>query len=445
MKEYITLFLILFMQSCAVAYLCIHTTRDSLRRPLGQVALRIVVVNAVFSMLYALIPPQNALTVVVVTALAFLGWWYICSISSEDKGKIFFILLLCMSHLLFSNSVWLILGTWLVMGGDVSPSITYYTSYGYLDILMLGIPLVALLPVFRKMLDKLWQNMRGLQKISWSRMALVPIAFIAMYIVIYLLRFWGYINLISELITMLTTAVCLFITISQMIFSLSQAAKSVRYAQTLRFVEGQIALQGMRFAEISAYSGEIKRLKHDLRQHITSVYALLIEKKYSEAELYLSQLGMSSQEPAQLPLCENATTNAVVRHYITAAEKHGIQVDVAMDIPAQTGIANTDLCVILGNLFENAQAGCLAADEASFPKIWLRVMRKGDSLLVSMRNTFDGNPLMGADGSFLSGKKGGGTGLISIRTIAEKYGGRARFLHEGDVFVSEVLLYTHTK
>lgn len=46
-----------------------------------------------------------------------------------------------------------------------------------------------------------------------------------------------------------------------------------------------------------------------------------------------------------------------------------------------------------------------------------------------------------ADGTFRSQKAGGGTGLVSVRSMAEKYGGNARFEVKDHIFSSSVYLY----
>ncbi len=65
---------------------------------------------------------------------------------------------------------------------------------------------------------------------------------------------------------------------------------------------------------------------------------------------------------------------------------------------------------------------------------------KGGSICIVSPNSFSGNVSM-QNGTYMSTRIGGmGLGLKSIISTAGKYGGRARFSHEGTEFYADVIL-----
>ena len=94
--------------------------------------------------------------------------------------------------------------------------------------------------------------------------------------------------------------------------------------------------------------------------------------------------------------------------------------------------------MVVGNLLENAIAACAAlpADQAF---IQMRSRQRFDILALTMDNPFSSVDPAG-DGLFRSTKPGGGTGLTSIRSIAEKYQGGAQFEVKDGLFCSSIYM-----
>lgn len=435
MERHVTLFLILFMQGAVVSYLNLKTVRDSLKIPYKHALWQCLGVIAACSVLYSYIPPREVMAVVLISSMCIAGWVYMMIVSNENNGKLLFVLSVSTASLLLCNTAWLILT-------DVAARFTVYDDAAWYNILLLGVPLLAFLPVFTRLLKKLWDNSAGLSGLSWYRFSMVPLAFITLYIVSYVLRSLGDINPVAEHVIMVTISVCFLATASQFIFALEKASSATRYAENLRLVETQIAMQSARMEEISAHQNERKRMRHDFRQHLSVFYTFLSENRLDAAKKYLEQYVKEIPDIDDAAICENEIVDTITRYYLGIARKNGIEVSTNLSLPRETGFPGTELCVLLGNLFENAIEGCQKQPGHETRSIDLHVFPKGNSLLVSLKNTYGGKLLTNAAGDFLSTKQtGGGSGILSIRSIAEKHGGRARFYNENHLFISEVLMY----
>ena len=180
-----------------------------------------------------------------------------------------------------------------------------------------------------------------------------------------------------------------------------------------------------------------KAYRHDLRHQFAVIRQYNESGEPDKLSEYLDRLtgGLPASEKIY---CKNYAANAIASHYIAMAESEGVTVETRLDIPENAGdIPDMDLCVIMGNLLENAVEACRRAKEDEC-FITLNASIRNNTLIITMDNSFDG-VYAEADGVFYSRKRDGeGTGLSSVRAVARKYGGDARFEAKGKMFMSSV-------
>jgi sensor histidine kinase regulating citrate/malate metabolism len=215
---------------------------------------------------------------------------------------------------------------------------------------------------------------------------------------------------------------------------LAMLKKSIEHTQAseqLRMTEALLSIQSERFAEIAAHIDEIKLMRHDMRHHLHTISGLLSEKLYSEAEEYLRAYA-GTAEPMEEPLCSCHAVDVIVRLYRSKAESADIQTEIRLGLSEKPGVAETDLCIVLGNLMENAINACLEADGER--RLSVIAKTEGSEILIAVDNTCRAeNPV--------SSRESSGLGIPSVQAIANKYGGMARFERKGARFMASVLLY----
>lgn len=141
-------------------------------------------------------------------------------------------------------------------------------------------------------------------------------------------------------------------------------------------------------------------------------------------------------------LCENEAVNALALHYAAIARQEGIEVSFRLDIPRQAGrVQNVDLSRIVGNMLENAIEACRRMEYGA-KRIQLKSIVREDMLILVMDNSFDGALAALPDGRYVSQKRESGiaTGLSSIQSVADRYGGTALFESDDRVFKTSVRL-----
>lgn len=104
-------------------------------------------------------------------------------------------------------------------------------------------------------------------------------------------------------------------------------------------------------------------------------------------------------------------------------------------------IPETEFCVLIGNLLENAVDACAGTAAGIQPFIRLHVVQTGFSMLsITADNTSSGSPNWSGDKLLSTKHSGYGIGTESIRMIAERYHGDARFAWKDGIFYASIML-----
>ena len=206
-------------------------------------------------------------------------------------------------------------------------------------------------------------------------------------------------------------------------------------------VRKHMNMQKERNQILSETAMEIRRQRHDLRHQLVVIRNYIETGEKEKLIKYLDKLNANIPVDSEKRLCENEIVNSVALYYYTMAKKIGIEsLSIDLDIPKNTGrVLDSDLCIIVGNLLENAVTACGNLKKEK-PFIRMKSRLQYDILTITMDNNFQ-SVTQSINGDFQSQKSGGGIGLISICSVAEKYGGIAKFEVKNGVFLSSVYIH----
>ena len=214
--------------------------------------------------------------------------------------------------------------------------------------------------------------------------------------------------------------------------------RNLELAHDIEILEQSVELQKERSRVLTAYESDIRRQRHDLRHHLRYLRQLLQDGRDKEAAAYIESLDQAIPAGTVTRYCENSLVNAVISYHVALARSDQIRMEVGVQIPAANPhISDAHLCVILGNLLENACEACRRMTEG---ERWIRLRAKvhGDLLFISMDNSCSGAVQL-QDGRYLSSKRNEeGIGLRSVRSLAKAHDGSAEFTSGDNWFRSEI-------
>ncbi|MDE6911772.1 MAG: GHKL domain-containing protein [Lachnospiraceae bacterium] len=179
--------------------------------------------------------------------------------------------------------------------------------------------------------------------------------------------------------------------------------------------------------------------RHDYHNHMQSVKAYLAMNSLAEARAYLDALEHDLDDINLLFNTGNINADAILNSKISLAVKKGIQVDYKAVVPKALAVSDIDLCVVLGNLIDNAVEACeKVAPEKQFIRLYIGILQK--QLYVSVSNATN-EVVRKFDEEYITTKRGNhGHGLKRINNIVDKYGGFINRKNEPGVFVTEIML-----
>lgn len=222
--------------------------------------------------------------------------------------------------------------------------------------------------------------------------------------------------------------------------SVYTAAEKTRLEYEMTAIGRQLELQRLQYRKMAENDAAVKAQRHDLRHQLTVIAELNERGNTQKLRAYIDELTNKIPPDKGISLCENYAVNAVATYYYSIAQSKGIDISIMLAIAEDNGcVQDSDLCIIVGNLLENAIEACERIKEGKrFIKMNSRL--KYNTLTITADNSFDGN-YETEDSLFLSAKRDGkGTGLSSILAVAQKYGGAAKFEPGGNVFLSSVYI-----
>ena len=210
--------------------------------------------------------------------------------------------------------------------------------------------------------------------------------------------------------------------------------------------EQQVKAMKMRLEETENFYGSIRKVRHEMKNHMANIKGLAGAGEYGEIEDYVRRMDETMQELEYKYVTGNAVTDVIINDKCRRAEKAGIRFDA--DFRYGGEIPVFDMGIILNNLLDNAIEACEKLEPGK-GFIRLTLKRKKQFLVLYVENSFDGAVPIRKGGSLPVTTKQSilpgiitehGIGLENVRGIAERYFGGVNIKVKGDVFHVTVML-----
>ncbi len=285
--------------------------------------------------------------------------------------------------------------------------------------------------------------------------------------------------------------ICMFMLSHLLILFMKNLQEQIITNERNKTMENLLRVQTEQFEMLKTRIMESRRTRHDFRHHRMVLKELADRNDLHGIRTYLAEYNAEHVDTPSKTYSNNPTVNAVVAYYAGHAEAAGIRFTARVQLPEHLLIPDPIFCVLLGNLLENAVDACktelsqsassgaasadanaggpvtvaeaaeaeadsstaagtvidpragvtASADIRSNHAIRVIVKQNGDACLsIAVDNTCSRKPIWD-DGELVSTKHvGHGIGTVSIRYIAQRYDGDARFEWRDGIFYASVML-----
>ena len=202
-------------------------------------------------------------------------------------------------------------------------------------------------------------------------------------------------------------------------------------------------------ARITAYKmleeqyRQSERLRHDIKNHIIALSGLLENREFEKMKAYLSNMETTGGFSGNEETTGNKVVDAILYQKRQQAENENILWECDVRIPKECRISEFDLCVLFGNLLDNAVEACerLLTQDERFIKIQAKTVKK--CFLLEVSNSTD--TINKPDDRF-SAKENPlehGIGLLNINDVVRNYSGVADISVNDGVFTISILIPIH--
>lgn len=218
-------------------------------------------------------------------------------------------------------------------------------------------------------------------------------------------------------------------------------------AQNRLFVQ-QIQLCSRQTAEQEATYKELRRLRHDMKNHLTSLMGMIDSGDANEARDYIENLLNDGKliKNGDISRSGNIVVDSLINYKYSMAKELGIDFNANVFIPTELPFKNENIVIILGNLLENAIEACVKVDSNN-RYIGLEMGYEKNMLRICIKNSCVGEIKKNSSGDIETtkeDKENHGMGLLSIKMAAKEYDGDVLIKNEGNEFTVVVILYEKT-
>lgn len=175
-----------------------------------------------------------------------------------------------------------------------------------------------------------------------------------------------------------------------------------------------------------------KKLRHDMKNHILALSGLYQSKEWEKLGDYLKCMEGKSLEIGG-DLTGNKALDALLYQKKKWAEREQVRWDCEVQLPNTCNISTFDLCILLGNLLDNALEACERMSQKRERFVQIQVTTIKNYVLLEIKNSMEQmvpkeNP------------QEHGIGLLNVKDILQKYNGVWKIETEHKIFVVSILI-----
>lgn len=190
---------------------------------------------------------------------------------------------------------------------------------------------------------------------------------------------------------------------------------------------------------------ELRKFRHDYKNQLFGLAALLENGEYDRAKEYLSKLTgkIESQIKNKCSFSDNFLIDAVLQKLAFECEKEGITFDATVIAGADFPLCDLDICAVFGNLADNAFEAVMKQNTAKDLRfISFTTSRREKWLIITAENSYDGELAVDDSGAIVTSKadkEHHGIGLNSIKSTVEAAGGSVQISAQDGIFAISLI------
>lgn len=325
----------------------------------------------------------------------------------------------------------------IISGVTFEELITKSSLFRYLFVILANLTTMVVLFI-------MWQTKAkaySLKKVS-NVIAFVAIPLLAMMILYITMYVMILTNFQSNIIILLSIICVSMIIIAGIVwFMIARINKDNEIKTKLLLSEQKANLYKQNIISSNSQIETIKLLKHDMKNNISCIDALIEEENYDEAHNICHSLTNKYTSIGTIVNTENYLLNAVLNVEIEKAKSYGISVKLSITNDLKMFKNSSDIISLIGNILDNT-ISYLSKNKVKNNEINFSTGYEGSYSVIKCRNNIldsvlFNNPSLKTD---KKDKDNHGKGITIINSIAHKYNGDVIIKERNKEFIITVIL-----
>lgn len=199
------------------------------------------------------------------------------------------------------------------------------------------------------------------------------------------------------------------------------------------------------YRTISENYDKQKKREHEYKNQLALIAALASENRVDEISHYLKQYNLEIMQHTDFIDTNNVIVNAILNSKYQETREKGIVFVVKVNDLSNLKIRDEDIVLILSNLLNNAIEAC---EQCEKPIIKMKFVKEEHQIILSVANTFSGNPVIVGKRYITTKTKEAdrhGIGLENIKETVGKYDGSCVIKHDENNFKVAILIHNQEK
>ena len=183
---------------------------------------------------------------------------------------------------------------------------------------------------------------------------------------------------------------------------------------------------------------EIRKMRHDMRGHVTALDYLLKEKNYTALSEYLKEMDNEIEKNTLIRATGNELLDAILTRY--QMEEENVRYEVT-GVLSYHEMSDYDMCILFSNIISNAVEACKRLKRAE-RVVTIHFKKMGENFILSVSNPIEEEIKIEQLGQYTSKADAAnhGFGIQRMREVVEKYKGTIDFRVENQRFMVTVIL-----
>lgn len=292
-----------------------------------------------------------------------------------------------------------------------------------------------------KLMDKYWGNKNlFLPKEFWIILSSIFfIGFGTIFLVFYMMSIDDP-NINNQVLIFLS--IYIFFSSAIIFFFFEKTSQYFQFKNKAEMLENQILMEQNHLNQVKKLNERINIIRHDMKNHILCLQALLEKDESTSANAYASSILEQIQNNQLKYNTGNVALDALLNtKYINITEKN-IHYNEELRIQSPIYISDIDICMVIANGLDNAIEACNHIENPKDQSISFEMEVNEDVVMVHIKNTYSVNPrrIRGLFQTSKSNTQNHGYGIQIINQIAIQNKGTFDVFFDDTYFSVSIIL-----